>query len=171
MMEIHRMKSQKVHQFSSKRPRDPTDPNRSAVSGQGTNAIGRENQPSGIVRCDIKRALKVWPRIHRIDDRTKKNAGDQWWPRATIYITNNGWCNWEGAWNASNMVDDSIKIHGFEWIWPWKLLEVAMNIGIQTIKMILQDSTIRFRDSTNKIGWQIPSNIIKQPLSNLAMEI
>lgn len=160
MMEIHRMKSQKVHQFSSKRPRDPTDPNRSAVSGQGTNAIGRENQPSGIVRCDIKRALKVWPRIHRIDDRTKKNAGP-WSPLI----------NWEGAWNASNMVDDSIKIHGFEWIWPWKLLEVAMNIGIQTIKMILQDSTIRFRDSTNKIGWQIPSNIIKQPLSNLAMEI
>lgn len=29
---------------------------------QGTNPIGRENQPSGIVRCDIKRALKVWPR-------------------------------------------------------------------------------------------------------------
>jgi hypothetical protein len=69
---MNRMKSQKVHQFSSKRPR--TQKRSVAVSGhgQGTNAIGRENQPSGIVRCDIKRALKVWPRI----DGT--NAGDQW---------------------------------------------------------------------------------------------
>lgn len=125
---------------SSKRPR--TQKRSVAVSGQGTNPIGRENQPSGIVRCDIKRALKVWPRI----DGT--NGGDQWWPRATKYHKNGDVTGREHQMHQTwwMIVSRLMDLNGFDHQFCWRL---PWTSGFKPSKLIPQDSTIRFRNSTN----------------------